>query len=45
MDKQFAHGIPSDRERTTFREFESNINEIKRLPPDQIGNMLPQYVE
>ena len=43
--RSFCHGITIDKKETAFEEFKSNLNELKPLPPDEIGNMLPHYVE
>ena len=26
-----------------FKDFEANLNELKRLPPNEHGHMLPSY--
>ena len=41
----FTYGTTFDRKRTTVKEFKSNLKEIKRSPPDELGNMFPYYVE
>ena len=41
----FAHDETIDQYKTTVMEIKSNLNEIKRLAPDDFGNMLPKYGE
>ena len=37
--RSFAQGRTIDKEETTVQEFKSNLNELKRLAPDEIRNM------
>ena len=43
--RSFARGLTIGKKETIIKESMSNLNEIKRLPPDELGNMLPHYVE
>ena len=45
LEKSFAHEITIDKKETPVKYFESNFSELKRLAPDEFGNLLPYYVE
>ena len=41
----FTHGKTIVKVETKFKELKSNLNELKRLPPDDFRNMLPEYCD
>ena len=43
-ERSFASGLTIDT-KNSFKEFKSKSNELKGLPSDECGNMLPHYFE
>ena len=33
------------KKKSTFKEYKSHLNEIKRLPPDEFGKLLPEFCD